>query len=564
MTRSRSTTKRRSIPWVTLLYSLILLSTVSTLIYFLRPHSLQINEISPSTQPTPLKISNTLSAFMEIPPFVVTTGYKQFNLTTNFGYGCALPGNILTDTIVLDSSNCVPALKANSLVYDPATMPADQDWKRSYDGIFSLHPITKGGKLILLSFDHGENVNENIGGKLYQNTVNPAVKVADCASGYIGGEYKGCWESYSAFVTTSWQYLDSAHSFGMANRVEEGPVVWPQAGYLQNGVRKSYGLRHPHGIVSGGYIYVFYNDASVVDSGTKLARSPLSAAGLPGTFSSYCNGSWVPSLPAGFDKSKMSSFYDKAGGCATSIIPTGNSQTSFAVTAKTTGGYLGVLEESAGTGSTQPDLIKLYSSTDLINWTFQKTVFQTSDYPSNTLHYPIFLNQDGSSSALVNPDQFYILGAKESIVYALPVSLPEPLAQATKSASTLYSKQKNNSLLSLDVSEKNSGSSTQSFKVWSTQSTGLSPVYRLRYLSTTKYLYATNTAELPTLKSQGWSSEGIQFYAASSQLSGTIPLYKLKSRLDTTTYSYTSSKEIKQTLLGSGYLDEGIAFYVQP
>jgi len=363
-----------------------------------------------------LKLSNTVGAHSELPPTVVSGAgtRKVINLTTNFAYNCFVGGNILTDAISLTDRDCSRTVWGSIIDHASQDMPLNQDWKRNYNGTFSLHVISGSGNSRLIAINHGENKNEVYNGQTYQNTVNPQVLAKNCASGIKNGVFSDCDTAYNGFVNLSWSDFTNNTNYGVIQHNDEGPIIWPTNGYTVGGTKSSRGVIHPHGLVDNGYLYVFYRDtsydANVPDSrkyGVKVARSPISTKALIGTFQSYCNESWVTSLPAGFNKNDMAASYGKQGGCASSVFsdPLGTSIT-FSVAKKTTGGYLGLVEEVSGSYWQ----IRLLTSNNLTDWVQLSIIENRPKYGDGKLHYPVFLNSDGSSNEIVDPSNFYIVG----------------------------------------------------------------------------------------------------------------------------------------------------------
>jgi len=114
----------------------------------------------------------------------------------------------------------------------------------------------------------------------------------------LGGRsyYSNCHEGYNGFVTTGLRAASTPSSWVGRGRLRDsednGPVIWPSAGYVDDRGRKvSWGVRHPSSFVHDGYLYIFYLDTSDspdVNHGIiKVARSPLSAKGAPGSFTSW-------------------------------------------------------------------------------------------------------------------------------------------------------------------------------------------------------------------------------------------------------------------------------------
>ncbi len=363
----------------------------------------------------------------EIPFWVVPGEMRQINVTTAWSYTCYTPLNPLKDAFQLSSSQCT--LVTQDYVHKGNSTGIE--WGRNYNGIFTLHVVSAFGSDRLIALNAGENKNENIGGNCgqggacYQNTVNTNVLCSQCSSGYCDDVYSDCWNAYNALINMSWQYYDSAHNWGMQTHNDEGPIIWPANGYTYSGIKSSGGVRHPHGLVDQDYIWAFYEDNSYGDGsfgyGIKVARAPVSSGGLPGNWQTYCNGLWVNSLPAGFDRNNISSFYSQRGGCASPILPVGGTQVSFAVAKRIQGGYLGI-EERINDDADRTWKLRLWTSSDLINWSYLRSLLSVpGDWDAGEIHYPVFLSADGWHSDLVDRNDFYIVGTKNGTLRAMRV-----------------------------------------------------------------------------------------------------------------------------------------------
>ena len=197
-------------------------------------------------------------AYFELPFWVVPGGSRQINVSTAWTYNCYTNRNPLTDVIQLTSDQCTLVLR--DYVHKGSANAVE--WGRNYNGSFTLHTVAAFGADRLISINGGENKNEYLNDRCYQNTINTDVACATCASGYHDGTYADCWQAYNGLINLSWQYYDAAHNWGLQLHQDEGPIVWPANGYTYGGVKSSQGVRHPHGIVTRGYIWVFYEDTS--------------------------------------------------------------------------------------------------------------------------------------------------------------------------------------------------------------------------------------------------------------------------------------------------------------
>lgn len=361
-----------------------------------------------------LQVTPPPDASFEIPFWIVPGGMRQLSVSTHRTYLCYTPLNPLSAVIVLPAAQC--KLVLGDFAHEG--WPSAIEWGRNYNGSFTRHVIRAYGSDRLVSLNAGENKNENLGGecgqggRCWQNTINANVACAAHSSGWCKGVYEDYWGAYNGLINLSWQVYDAAHAWGMQAHTDEGPIVWPANGYTYGGEKTSNGVRHPHGLAAGGYLWVFYEDnsngAGALGYGIRAARAPESSGGLPGSWQTYCHGGWAPALPAGFRRENMAAFYPQRGGCATQVLPVGGKQMSFAAARNSRGGYLGIEEHLADDGLWE---LRLWQSPDLVNWRFVRSYLATSGgWDAGELHYPVLLSEDGWSNELVDGQDFYIVG----------------------------------------------------------------------------------------------------------------------------------------------------------
>jgi hypothetical protein len=96
--------------------------------------------------------------------------------------------------------------------------------------------------------------------------------------------------------------------------------------------------------------------------------------------------------------------------------------------------------------------------------------------------------------------------------------------------------------------------------VATSQESGTEPLYRI-LLANGDHFYTTSASERGTVLGQGGKDEGIVGYIASSQQPGSKPLYRLVSTKDGTHF-YTSSPADLATAAARGYKQEGVIGYV--
>jgi hypothetical protein len=274
----------------------------------------------------------------EVPPAVVAGAPHLFFVTTGFSWLCQAD-NPPAIAIRLDPAHCrrfsTPDRIALSDGHDlsPAEVAAlGNDWVRSYAGVFSAvrlpHPW-RGHDL--LTVIHGENKNERYGANLYASTVDTNIDPATCASGYDAAQKKwtDCWPAYNGFVSlrlakTSWIAAPDTS-------LDLGPILWSTMGYRQGVKKTSSGLRHPSALLDDGYLYIFYTDTSQSNEEGRRGGVHVARMALPANDASplepaipYYDGGFSdtnPSLPLGFAKERIRSFYDQPRGKASELWP---------------------------------------------------------------------------------------------------------------------------------------------------------------------------------------------------------------------------------------------------
>ena len=110
----------------------------------------------------------------------------------------------------------------------------------------------------------------------------------------------------------------------------------------------------------------------------------------------------------------------------------------------------------------------------------------------------------------------------------------------------------------------NNGNATSTGGTMGSSSTGngqFEPIYRLAING--DHLYTTSSSERASLASGGYHDEGVLGYLATSQVSGTQPLYRLsKSQGTLSTRVYTSNPSERQGVIGTGYHEDGPIGYL--
>ncbi len=366
-----------------------------------------------------LDVTPPSGGYFELPFFMTSfNNTRVINVPTAWTFTCNVTANPLTTSINTSNSSCL--LTNKSLIHQKDSS-VTAPYARNYIATVTNHYINVGGSQRRYSVNHGENKNEKVNGVAYQNSVNPDITTSTCMSQLVNGVYQDCNASYHSFITLS--YGDSYP------QTDLGPIIWPDRGYYSphpnnSGVRWSHSfVRIPHGFVNDGYLYVYYHEQSSYNDriGLKVARAPINNL-TPAAFKKYSQGSWVPALPSGFDNNRITDFYNQPTSDSSPIIPrvTGVAHISMAVTKTQSGSFLGIEEAIVN----NQWALRLYSTTDLVNFTLLGTVAQEASYAAGKLHYPVFLNAAGDNSSLVDTNNFYVVGSSHTgEISVLPLSV---------------------------------------------------------------------------------------------------------------------------------------------
>jgi hypothetical protein len=334
----------------------------------------------------------------EIPPWTLDSRTKF--LTTAWTFRCPTTDTLLMARVTCNGGGRMTA--PNTFGTSPEVLGDEGPWRRNYHGVFSAHRI--GGRL--LTINHGENKNERIGDRLYQNTVVPEVRAEECADGVVEGYHRTCWPAYSGFVTASRR--------SRSGRLTDlGPIIWPEQGYRdRQEPQLAVGVRHPHSIIVGDYVYVYYLDSGPQTAGIKVARSPLTRLGSPGSWRVLDRRKhWVPALPDGFTRSRTSKFYDSPGPTGRRLFGGYEGSVSFAVAKlRNEPRYVGVEEYHEPEGG--PFHVALRFSRDLIHWGPRSVLegIRSSIYLEFKMHYAIPLDRTGRLDTRVDRRRFYLVG----------------------------------------------------------------------------------------------------------------------------------------------------------
>lgn len=121
------------------------------------------------------------------------------------------------------------------------------------------------------------------------------------------------------------------------------------------------------------------------------------------------------------------------------------------------------------------------------------------------------------------------------------------------------------------VSESNESNNTATlyFTVGATPSGSLTPVYRFYSSSASTHFYTGNAGEAHGLRNgspAGWNYEGVAYYAYTRQVSGTVPLYRFYSPVYRGHFFTRNEAEMQSLRKNSSatWRYEGVAYYVAP
>lgn len=402
-----------------------------------------------------LKVQNQDFPFPpEITPLTLmqNNGQRLYVLPTQWSFLCTSPDNILNSSpnspLILPFQNCQLITKPDVYdFYDPNNTnsvvkmryknpeiinPITQmtkDWKRTYDGLLSLHLINNQ----LVGVRHNEHVNHEYPsswtgeGKafIYQNTIQSGVPATiaqggtpyidaifqyswpqGCRSGYgiprfnasnidLGqsGTYDHCWDSFSNFVSLvqidtnsgNWTPNPAIKNPEIDSRIhDQGPIIWPDSNYRggYDGLGhmispanhwRSSGFYQPTSFISNDYIYIFFKTVKWGGYCTGAARAPLNSNGVAGSwnfFNRARNSFDIPSLPSGFTKDTIRNYYDTITGNKSDCIvdESDTSQPQYFNVAKIKNTPYFIATEERSNQSTGKWAMGVRFSTDLINW----------------------------------------------------------------------------------------------------------------------------------------------------------------------------------------------------
>lgn len=332
-----------------------------------------------------VEIVKPAGVFTEVPPEVLPQpGGRSLYLATDRSSRC-------------DTS--APLLKVDCRDAVLQTYPSAARWRLSYYGVYSAERVrSRGGRVWRIVAMHGENKNQVVATGLQQNTIVPSVRAASCYSGVQPGAavYTDCEAAYSGFIGTG-------RSAGDANvePTDLGPAVWPADGYVRSGRRLSHGVRHPSIVRGGdGWVYMAYYDTSGA-GGYRIARSRETDLGRRWATWVERERRWVQSVPDG------EHLWARSPARST---PLWRSRGTVLTLARTIDGRFMSIEQDPGR-----TLIRF--SRDGHSWSAPRALAGkdfTSCQPwiDSRVSYPKLLNAAATSTKVINPRDFFVLGTQ--------------------------------------------------------------------------------------------------------------------------------------------------------
>lgn len=419
-----------------ILFFLALHTEIAMFAQFPLLNSYSIGKISP-VYFTVSKSSGKEKDKAEVPPWIIPGGYRSYFFVDGTGTYIWSAKSSLTNSKSIDLDNAVgPHQASQSYIHNRDYSPYNniENWKRNYHAIYSAeyinHPVAGP---ISLGFLHGENKNEILENRKYQNTVQPnvTINIKDPETYSGGTPFHDGWNAYNAMISAAWIPNNKQTNWGQQFFVNDlGPIAWPSTGYVTaNGIKCTSGLRHPSSIVVGDSIYIFYADSGPFGNnipqeegrqeGIKVIRASVADALNPQSYSVYYkdpsgNESWLSSLPDGFTKENMLDFVAVKGSKSTDIMGDSRNifqEVRFSVAKVRNSNYFIGLEEYIDINDANKYKVALRFSQDLIHWTGHALIIAVADkWDKTQMNYPIFLSKDGWSNTEIDIDDFYVLG----------------------------------------------------------------------------------------------------------------------------------------------------------
>lgn len=348
----------------------------------------------------------------EYPPYIIGGGWRTYFFTNGTGSSIAShPNSMLSAAdINLKTDGSAP-----TLISSPSGCTSNEPWRLEYYSAYSAQYLNHpAAGTVSVGFVEGENYEL------------PGQGDPTSACGYQPGDIN------RTFLCLAWTPNTRATNWGHQYFTDMGPIIWPATGYfLPNGKGASAGCANNTTIQADGYLYVFYKDQSYYDigqvmgpgrlPGIKVARAPVSDALNPLAYQTFYEDHWNPSLPAGFNKSNIQSYYTSLGPLGSTLLESGRDYTRFAV-AKVAGKnyYMGLgnypdpdpnkrWKDDNGEWH-NPQVTTLKYSYDLVHWFGDREIYRASGYKFSRFNYPIFLSADGWTNTTIDENNFYIIG----------------------------------------------------------------------------------------------------------------------------------------------------------
>jgi hypothetical protein len=381
----------------------------------------------------------------EYPPWIIGGGWRTYYLVDGIGTSVASHPASMVTASEIDFKNgggdpvriATPSGCQNNVHQDGQIEP----WRLQYYGAYSAqyinHP-TAG--TVNLAFVEGENYSQS----------DKWLDVGCAGNG---------WNSHSTFLCGEWIPNNQSTNWGQQYFPNHmGPIIWPATGYFTaSGLKSGHGCANNATIqADDGYLYVFYKDHSEYDiginmepgrlPGIKVARVPIHDALNPlayRTFYEDANGiHWNLSMPAGFNKNNIVSFYTSLGPQGSLLLEGDRDYTRFAVARVAgTNYYLGVGSYpdpdpahrwlDADGDWVSPQVTNLKFSYDLLHWFGDRTIDIADSWKTGHFNYPIFLSADGWTNTSIDVDNFYVVGTNNhprvgNAVYRKRIYIPAP------------------------------------------------------------------------------------------------------------------------------------------
>jgi len=392
---------------------------------------------------------------------------------------CTTNGNILNSNVSIPQSQCKIDASSASIFRTTGTggtawlNPTSVSvvpWRYTYDGIFTalVNPLNNNiffsryfeNQSYLYRYSTGvQNCTNPAASYVYSNNiVNLGKSYCTCAEQAVqctkGNDTALCkngnnicpadlsdpshdhsWATLVSGLTMGWSSTNMQSGYSLTAMNDEGPVVWPSTGYFSGGNNLSTNfLGYSSAIVSGNYIYLFYTHRPPAGQNgaagcVAVARAPLSSNGIPGTWQNYYQGAFSsPSLPSGFSRGGISSFYATPGGPADCVSPVGlewgqKQHVNWFTVAHIAGTpYFIAVEESATNWPDQPAYQQaIRFSSDLVHWSPKQVIDNTpgSAWGQGKYTYGRFLNASGLNNLEVDANGFYLYGKNIPAGYQL-------------------------------------------------------------------------------------------------------------------------------------------------